>query len=185
MTRTFQHPSFNFVLECCSCLNFFSLYYFSQWIDRLILVFQMRIMILESFGYLVSEDKKFPFDSFIIHCTHLVDVLTFLSSQMLEWCFLIFFWHPHEAVRTMGQNAVQYSPFHEFSFFSFVADKKFVNWTLRVLSVHGQKAPLPFIKSVEVIYWNHCAYFPSYCHFNSNLWQLRSCVLESRLKLYL
>ncbi|PON94011.1 Sirtuin family [Trema orientale] len=29
-------------------------------------------------------------------------------------------------------------------------DKKFVNWTLRVASVHGQKAPLPFIKSVEI-----------------------------------
>ncbi|XP_015900384.3 NAD-dependent protein deacetylase SRT1 isoform X1 [Ziziphus jujuba] len=29
-------------------------------------------------------------------------------------------------------------------------DKKYVNWTLRVASVHGQKAPLPFIKSVEV-----------------------------------
>lgn len=36
--------------------------------------------------------------------------------------------------------------------FSFFADKRFVNWTLRILSVHGQKAPLPFIKSVEVIY---------------------------------
>ncbi|XP_030478610.2 NAD-dependent protein deacetylase SRT1 isoform X1 [Cannabis sativa] len=29
-------------------------------------------------------------------------------------------------------------------------DKKYVNWTLRVSSVHGHKAPLPFVKSVEV-----------------------------------
>ncbi|CAM8888413.1 unnamed protein product [Rhodiola kirilowii] len=30
------------------------------------------------------------------------------------------------------------------------ADKKFINWILRVTSVHGLKAPLPFIKSIEV-----------------------------------
>ncbi|KAK4355165.1 hypothetical protein RND71_024136 [Anisodus tanguticus] len=29
-------------------------------------------------------------------------------------------------------------------------DKKYVNWTLTVTSVHGNRAPLPFIKSVEV-----------------------------------
>ncbi|XAR56794.1 hypothetical protein NMG60_11037390 [Bertholletia excelsa] len=29
-------------------------------------------------------------------------------------------------------------------------DKRRVNWTLRVASVHGKKAPLPFIRSVEV-----------------------------------
>ncbi|XP_051126070.1 NAD-dependent protein deacetylase SRT1 [Andrographis paniculata] len=29
-------------------------------------------------------------------------------------------------------------------------DKKYVNWTLRIASVHGKQAPLPFIKSVEV-----------------------------------
>ncbi|XP_062078869.1 NAD-dependent protein deacetylase SRT1 [Humulus lupulus] len=29
-------------------------------------------------------------------------------------------------------------------------DKRYVNWTLRVSSVHGHKAPLPFVKSVEV-----------------------------------
>ncbi|XP_021669720.2 NAD-dependent protein deacetylase SRT1 isoform X2 [Hevea brasiliensis] len=33
---------------------------------------------------------------------------------------------------------------------SLSADKKFVNWTLRVASVHALKAPLPFIKSIEV-----------------------------------
>ncbi|KAJ0100930.1 hypothetical protein Patl1_03941 [Pistacia atlantica] len=33
---------------------------------------------------------------------------------------------------------------------SLSADKKFVNWTIRVGSVHGQNAPLSFIKSVEV-----------------------------------
>ncbi|KAK2967289.1 hypothetical protein RJ640_004855 [Escallonia rubra] len=30
------------------------------------------------------------------------------------------------------------------------SDKKYVNWTLTVASVHGKKAPLPFIKSVEI-----------------------------------
>ncbi|CAL5341578.1 unnamed protein product [Camellia sinensis] len=29
-------------------------------------------------------------------------------------------------------------------------DKRYVNWTLRVASVHGKKAPLPFIHSIEV-----------------------------------
>ncbi|CAI9088220.1 OLC1v1022497C1 [Oldenlandia corymbosa var. corymbosa] len=29
-------------------------------------------------------------------------------------------------------------------------DEKFVNWNLRVESVHGNKAPLPFVKSIEV-----------------------------------
>ncbi|CAN0875113.1 NAD-dependent protein deacetylase SRT1 [Linum grandiflorum] len=33
---------------------------------------------------------------------------------------------------------------------SLSADKKFVNWTIRVGSVHGPKAPLPFIKSIKV-----------------------------------
>ncbi|KAI4321721.1 hypothetical protein MLD38_035069 [Melastoma candidum] len=30
------------------------------------------------------------------------------------------------------------------------ADERFINWTLRVASVHGQKAPLPFVKSIEI-----------------------------------
>ncbi|KAL7088095.1 hypothetical protein ACP275_13G108200 [Erythranthe tilingii] len=29
-------------------------------------------------------------------------------------------------------------------------DKKYVNWTLKLASVHGKQAPLPFVKSVEV-----------------------------------
>ncbi|KAK4752638.1 hypothetical protein SAY87_021436 [Trapa incisa] len=29
-------------------------------------------------------------------------------------------------------------------------DERYINWTLRVTSSHGQKAPLPFIKSVEI-----------------------------------
>ncbi|KAJ9182523.1 hypothetical protein P3X46_006509 [Hevea brasiliensis] len=33
---------------------------------------------------------------------------------------------------------------------SLSADKKFVNWTLQVASVHALKAPLPFLKSIEV-----------------------------------
>lgn len=38
------------------------------------------------------------------------------------------------------------------------ADKKYVNWNLRIGSVHGDKAPLPFVKSVEV---SHLALFLS------------------------
>ncbi|XP_044473318.1 NAD-dependent protein deacetylase SRT1-like [Mangifera indica] len=41
---------------------------------------------------------------------------------------------------------------------SLSADKKFVNWTLRVGSVHGQNAPLPFIKSVEVSFSDKIKY---------------------------
>ncbi|XP_031744759.1 uncharacterized protein LOC101212255 isoform X6 [Cucumis sativus] len=37
-------------------------------------------------------------------------------------------------------------------------DKKFVNWTLRILSIHGQKAPLPFIKSVEISFLDNQDY---------------------------
>ncbi|KAL5548631.1 hypothetical protein UlMin_003862 [Ulmus minor] len=33
-------------------------------------------------------------------------------------------------------------------------DKKYVNWNLRVASAHGPKAPLPFIKSVEISFLN-------------------------------
>ncbi|XWS27719.1 hypothetical protein CRYUN_Cryun25bG0004900 [Craigia yunnanensis] len=33
---------------------------------------------------------------------------------------------------------------------SLSSDKKFVNWTIRIASVHGLSAPLPFIKTVEV-----------------------------------
>lgn len=38
-----------------------------------------------------------------------------------------------------------------YSLFRCITDEKYVNWTLRVASVHGHKAPLPFIKSIEVI----------------------------------
>jgi len=31
-----------------------------------------------------------------------------------------------------------------------MADKRYVNWTLQIASVHGQRAALPFIESVEV-----------------------------------
>ncbi|XP_044487592.1 NAD-dependent protein deacetylase SRT1 [Mangifera indica] len=41
---------------------------------------------------------------------------------------------------------------------SLSADKKFVNWTLRVASVHGQNVPLPFIKSVEVSFSDKMKY---------------------------
>ncbi|KAL4342466.1 hypothetical protein GQ457_08G007730 [Hibiscus cannabinus] len=37
-------------------------------------------------------------------------------------------------------------------------DKKFVNWTIRIASVHGLGAPLPFIKSVEVSFSNNQNY---------------------------
>ena len=36
------------------------------------------------------------------------------------------------------------------SSFTCITDKRYVNWTLQVASAHGQKATLPFIKSVEV-----------------------------------
>ena len=43
-----------------------------------------------------------------------------------------------------------------------LTDKRFVNWILRVASVHGHKAPLPFIKHVEVNSFSEIpsAYFP-------------------------
>ncbi|XP_031258955.1 NAD-dependent protein deacetylase SRT1-like [Pistacia vera] len=41
---------------------------------------------------------------------------------------------------------------------SLSADKKFVNWTIRVGSVHGQNAPLSFIKSVEVSFSDKIKY---------------------------
>ncbi|KAF8409742.1 hypothetical protein HHK36_005821 [Tetracentron sinense] len=34
--------------------------------------------------------------------------------------------------------------------FSRNTEKRYVKWTLRIASIHGQRAPLPFIKSVEV-----------------------------------
>ncbi|TQD80325.1 hypothetical protein C1H46_034123 [Malus baccata] len=37
-------------------------------------------------------------------------------------------------------------------------DKKNVNWSLRVTSVHGQKAPLPFIKSIEISFLDNQGY---------------------------
>ncbi|PPE00489.1 hypothetical protein GOBAR_DD02502 [Gossypium barbadense] len=41
---------------------------------------------------------------------------------------------------------------------SLSSDKKFVNWTIRIASVHGLSAPLPFIKSVEVSFSNNQNY---------------------------
>ncbi|KAK8983351.1 hypothetical protein V6N11_073771 [Hibiscus sabdariffa] len=41
---------------------------------------------------------------------------------------------------------------------SLSCDKKFVNWTIRIASVHGLGAPLPFIKSVEVSFSNNQNY---------------------------
>jgi mono-ADP-ribosyltransferase sirtuin 6 len=35
-------------------------------------------------------------------------------------------------------------------FFISVTDQRFINWTLRVASVHGLTSQLPFIKSIEV-----------------------------------
>ncbi|KAF5187697.1 Nad-dependent protein deacetylase srt1 [Thalictrum thalictroides] len=36
--------------------------------------------------------------------------------------------------------------------FTCAADKKYVKWSLRIASVHGQRAPLPFLQSVEVFF---------------------------------
>lgn len=37
-------------------------------------------------------------------------------------------------------------------------DEKYVNWNLRVASVHGHKAPLPFIKSIEISFLDNQDY---------------------------
>ncbi|XP_043810907.1 NAD-dependent protein deacetylase SRT1 isoform X5 [Manihot esculenta] len=47
---------------------------------------------------------------------------------------------------------------------SLSADKKFVNWTLRVASVHALKAPLPFIKSIEVSFSDEHKYKAAVLH---------------------
>lgn len=39
---------------------------------------------------------------------------------------------------------------HSHHFIS-VTDQRYINWTLRVASVHGLTSQLPFIKSIEVI----------------------------------
>ncbi|XWS51736.1 hypothetical protein CRYUN_Cryun11dG0009000 [Craigia yunnanensis] len=56
----------------------------------------------------------------------------------------------------IGLLNMQISPYIRIDLFqtiltqSLSSDKKFVNWTVRIASVHGLSAPLPFIKSVEV-----------------------------------
>ncbi|XP_010536736.1 PREDICTED: NAD-dependent protein deacetylase SRT1 [Tarenaya hassleriana] len=51
---------------------------------------------------------------------------------------------------------MQIPPYARIDFFqtilnqSLSADQKYINWTLRVASVHGLNCPLPFIKSIEV-----------------------------------
>ncbi|XP_022753038.1 NAD-dependent protein deacetylase SRT1-like isoform X2 [Durio zibethinus] len=41
---------------------------------------------------------------------------------------------------------------------SLSSDKKFVNWTIRMASIHGLTAPLPFIKSVQVSFSDNQSY---------------------------
>ncbi|XP_041996275.1 NAD-dependent protein deacetylase SRT1-like [Salvia splendens] len=56
----------------------------------------------------------------------------------------------------MGMLNMRIPPFIRIDLFQIIItqalslDKKYVNWTLRIASVHGKQAPLPFIKSVEV-----------------------------------
>ncbi|KAG4920694.1 hypothetical protein JHK82_049643 [Glycine max] len=56
----------------------------------------------------------------------------------------------------MDQLNMQISPFVRIDLFQIILvqalsnDKRYVNWTLQVASAHGQKAALPFIKSVEI-----------------------------------
>ncbi|KAK7258886.1 hypothetical protein RIF29_24475 [Crotalaria pallida] len=56
----------------------------------------------------------------------------------------------------MEQLNLQIPPFVRIDLFQIIMthalsnDKKYVNWTLQVASAHGQKATLPFIKSIEV-----------------------------------
>ncbi|KAK9285450.1 hypothetical protein L1049_024643 [Liquidambar formosana] len=45
-----------------------------------------------------------------------------------------------------------------------LSEKKYVKWTLRVASVHGQRAPLPFIKSVEVSFSDRPTLKPALLH---------------------
>ncbi|KAF8031718.1 hypothetical protein BT93_D0821 [Corymbia citriodora subsp. variegata] len=44
------------------------------------------------------------------------------------------------------------------------ADEKYVNWMLRLASIHGQKAPLPFIKSVEITFLDEEKYKAAVLH---------------------
>lgn len=59
---------------------------------------------------------------------------------------------------------LQIPPFVRIDFFQIIltqalsSDKKNVNWNLRVASVHGQKAPLPFIKSIEISFLENQGY---------------------------
>lgn len=43
-------------------------------------------------------------------------------------------------------------------------DKKYVNWTLQVASAHGRRAPLPFVKSVEVSFLDNQDYKAAILH---------------------
>lgn len=61
-----------------------------------------------------------------------------LPANNVKLLFLVFLYHP----------------------FTCFTDKRFVNWILRVASAHGHKAPLPFIKHVEV---NLFSEIPSAC----------------------
>ncbi|KAE8125374.1 hypothetical protein FH972_020190 [Carpinus fangiana] len=43
-------------------------------------------------------------------------------------------------------------------------DKKYVNWTLQIASIHGHRAPLPFVKSVEVSFLDKQDYKAAMLH---------------------
>ncbi|KAB1215098.1 NAD-dependent protein deacetylase SRT1 [Morella rubra] len=65
-------------------------------------------------------------------------------------------------------------------------DKKYVNWTLQVASVHGHRAPLPFIKSVEVSFLDKQDYKAATLHmqpFRLKRRTMRSKSFELVLKL--
>lgn len=66
------------------------------------------------------------------------------------------------------------------------SDKRFVNWILRVASVHGQKAPLPFIKYVEVSFLDGQNYKEAVLHkqpFQLKRRTVKTKIFEVLLKL--
>ncbi|KAI6688711.1 hypothetical protein NL676_025539 [Syzygium grande] len=65
---------------------------------------------------------------------------------------------------------MQIAPFVRIDFVQIIltkalsGDEKYVNWMLRLASIHGQKAPLPFIKSVEVTFLDEEKYKAAVLH---------------------
>lgn len=64
----------------------------------------------------------------------------------------LFLKHKKQGVTGLTSNYMRFGLLvFLYSLPSWTTDKKYVNWTLQLASIHGHRAPLPFIKSVEVI----------------------------------